>query len=321
MDFLIDSDDCDAPVFINIPKKYTKKAISDICCEKKMTIMLENGIQQYICDKCGKIIKTQENNEISEELNNLDIKIPEYGNKSDKKYKITIKNVLLSDISKVSEKYLITQEQIYKILGDFLMIRGKQIPRAKPRIGLICACIYEETKIPINQLSNIFSINQKYITYGIKTYARELLPFNDITIRGYVNIIFEQIKKLNLNTSLIDRILSHQEIVYDLVEFSILFYIGDGITIKTKVAGIFLYIGIDEKTIITLLDIGKNTIYKFYDLLIVYSNAKSRIDGLYAENFKNRYNQLNEYLKFRKIEIIKFPESGRFLKYKKKYIF
>ena len=71
----------------------------------------------------------------------------------------------------------------------------------------------------------------------------------------------------------------------------------------------------------TLWDMWKNTIYKFYDLLIVYSNAKSRIDGLYAENFKNRYNQLNEYLKFRKIEIIKFPESGRFLKYKKKYIF
>jgi hypothetical protein len=56
---------------------------------------------------------------------------------------------------------------------------------------------------------------------------------------------------------------------------------------------------------------GKNTLYKFYDQLIVYIHAKGRKDKLNKLHFDNRRNEIKRFLKDRNIEIVNIELKGK----------
>lgn len=328
MDLLMFIDETDIPLKVE-KKKYNKIAITDICiCGTKMRATKENGIRKYICDDCGRFITTREtfDNKI-EDFTDLERTTPIYGNKSGELYFKKIKEDLKYEINKITLKFAISQEQIMNIMEKFLTIRAERIPRAKPRKGLICACIYEETKIPQEQLCIIYEIKQKYITDGVKMLAHEILPFNNISIESIIEDIYTNLKLQNANLIIEKILIENKYILIELCKISTIFYIGANTTIKTKFSGAVLYlneakkINIDFEIFIKLINISRNTVLKYYDQLILALHIIKRKDDQYNESIANRRTQLHEYLKYRNINIVDIHFRGKYMKYMKTYVF
>ncbi len=311
---------------IDLPTKSydLDKQQQDICtCGEYMQILENNGAKQYVCNNCGRIINTTEAFDVKEDIIiDLEEKKARYGSKSGDMYMKKVKDEVMTEIKKVAKIYPMTETQISSILKKFLTIRSERIPRAKPRIGLISACIQDEIKLPTEMLSTIFSIPQKHITEGIKTFNKELLPFNTVSIE---NIIVDF---LNLSKQYFNELfwINYTQLIIDLIKVCCGFYIGYDTTIKTKCVGTIWYICQAKKIkmpeeFIKSTKMGKNTLHKFYDQLIVFLHAKGRKDGLYQAHFENRSRELKRFMRDHDLELVNIELKGRYLKFLDLYDF
>ncbi len=310
MDFLSDY------VYEPIQEIQEKKIKTDQCeCGQIMRTLKENGVKKYICDHCGRYINTYETYENCVETSSLETIKPVYGNKSGETYVKKIKEDLMNDLNKITRIYSITEEQILRIIKKFLIVRSEKIPRAKPRIGLICACVYNETKIPTEKLSEIFQIKHKHITEGIKTISREINPFNKVTISASVEEALMLIK--TTLPEILPEVEKVKNILVEIISLSIALYIGVNTTMRTKCGGILHYliqakkIPIKTTDVVLGLKLSKSTIDKFYDQLLIYLHAKARIDLKYQIPFAARREQLLAYFKHRNIEIIALQKKHK----------
>lgn len=296
----------------------------DICvCGEQMQIIDNNGTKQYICYTCGQINYTEEAFDIKlEETIEFEEKRIEYGNKSGENYMRTVREEILLEIKKVSKIIPISEAQSNAAMKNFLIMRSNRIPRARPRKGLISACIINEIKVPIEKISAIFGISQKYITDGIKAFNKHLLPFDKVSIETLVLEFLNNVREF-FDPSFYD---NYKQIIVDFVKICYYYYIGYDTTIKTKCIGIIYYIcQVKDITMpqefINYTGIGKNTLYKFFDKLVVYLHAKSVAGCKYPQNFNYRRLELNRFIESRGLKLIQIQLKGRFLKFLDTYEF
>jgi len=294
----------------------------DICCGVKMFVEISNESKNYLCKICGKYIRFSSIDEISEfnigeENKNI------YGKKSGIKYEESIKNDILKSIDKAKKIDIICDKHKYKIIEIYMCLRGAYINRAQPRTGIILGCISKIAGISKEALSKEFQIGTKYITEGIKFITREIPSLQQNTQDDNIDIEYKKFK-IDIYKDIFN---DNKIIVRELIKLSDAYYIGNNTTIKTKIAAIFIYLSDVKYINITRTDIVKvcfteiNTIYKFYDYLVIYLNASSRIDKLFSENFLNRYIEMRKYFTSRDIPILKIEYKGRFQKYYTVYNF
>ena len=119
---------------------------------------------------------------------------------------------------------------------------------------------------------------------------------------------------------------TYKQIIVDFVKICYYYYIGYDTTIKTKCIGIIYYICQVKdvnmpQEFINYTGIGKNTLYKFFDKLVVYLHAKSVIGCKYPKNFDYRRKELNRFISSRGLKLIQIQLKGRFLKFLDNYEF
>lgn len=310
---------------IIIPKKIDVLVQrKDICaCGEQMQVLDNNGTKQYICYGCGQMINSDEAfDSKTDEPSELEERRAQYGTKSGEIYMKKVREDVMLEIKKVSKVIPMTEEQITVILKKYLTIRAERIPRAKPRIGLISACIQDEIRVPIEKLSAIFGIHQKYITEGMKTFNKELLPFDTVSIESLVRDFIRNVRTFFPESFWLD----HEQNIIDFVKICYYYHIGYDTTIKTKSVGVIWYLHeingaeIPQK-FMDYTGIGKNTLYKFYDKLIVYLHAKSARSGKYPEHFFNRREQLRRFVSDRGIGLLQIEMKGRYAKFLDEYEF
>ena len=269
----------------------------DICCDVKMYSNITEGMETLICQICGKFLKIQEEAG-NRNFDGMERKKIPYGLRSGTAYKLKMKEEIRIFLQKVLDEYQIEEDQIMQIVKAYFTIRESRIPRANPRRGLICACINKIAGIPVDYLSKIYNLNQKYITEGEKAYRRELTPFDDLSIDELIDNIYIRFKLQDA-----PEVCTTKSIVTQIIKLSISYYIASDTTMKTKVSGTinFLietgYFEYDIKKICKTLNIGIMTVYKFYDQLVL---------SLYYhvnENTKFRMEQMRDFLKFSGINI------------------
>ena len=327
MDFSFEPDSEEFTAFLT--PTYIKEAISDVCtCGYKKRLTEYNGIQRYICDGCGRFDDTRESFDAKINISpETEDEITTYGNKSGEGYIKKIKEDIMAEIQKVAKKYTISHEQMMSIMDKYMTIRTEKIPRAKPRIGLICACIYEETKIPQDQIIQIYGIPQKYLTEGIKLYMHELLPFNNISTESLLENMFISMKTCCLVPEAEKVVVSVRPLICEMCKLCSIYYVAHNTTFKTKFAGVIWYlmesgkITLRPEELYRLLDISRNTILKFYDQFLIILHATGRIDGQFSKNFANRRLQLRAYLENRGIKIMPIKLVGKYKKFTNIYKF
>ncbi len=310
-------DDDDIEIIKPIKRIYNTDRLDKCVCGETMQMQDANGTKQYICYFCGLITDTNEAFDIkSEEIVEFEEKRVQYGNKSGEEYMRKVREAIMIEIKKISKVIPISEEQIASAMKNYLTMRAERIPRAKPRIGLISACIQNEIKVPIEKLSAIFGIHQKYITEGIKTFNKELLPFDKVSIETIVLDFLNNTRKF-FNSDFYDL---YKQIIVDFVKICYYYYIGYDTTIKTKCVGIIYYIcQVKDITMptefIEYTGTGKNTLYKFFDKLVVYLHAKSVAGCRYPQHFNFRREQLNRFIESRGLGLLQINLKGRFLKF------
>lgn len=325
MDFLLDDDNDISNMTI---EQFIRPEIIAFeinrCCGKDMIAINHNGIRKYECAECGKYIMTQESfDNKTEIIVNYELPVNTYGSLSGHVYMRKMKDDLKTFMNQLTPHYKLSETQVIKIMESYFAMRNSNIRRAEPRRGVICACIHQITKIPVDYLSKFFNLNQRYITEGQKSYNRKLSPFVNVTVDDMVDEVFKRIEYHKDK-----KICEIRDIIVELVKLSLAYYIAVDTTVKTKVAGILLYlidvgyiVGYDIEFICKILDIGKNTIYKFYDQFIIMLHVTSRVDGMFIENYHWCNKQLRDYFNTRGVPIIDIPTKKRIDKYRAIYIF
>jgi hypothetical protein len=169
------------------------------------------------------------------------------------------------------------------------------------------------------KLAVALKVEIKYVTKGEKLYNTIINPFD---VKDYKIIYCDILKTYGL-------IASRLEIIRNFVLICDGYYVNLTLTNKSKCAGAFWYFiqawglvySIEEVENIT--EVKKNTIFKAFDNIIIYINAK-RIKNpapVAIENFENRYNELRRYLTENKTKIIDIKFEKRFKKYYNYYDF
>lgn len=269
------------------------------CCKKQMNIRLENGIRTFACMECGKFFRSQDTFMVkTNSFDDIDKKVVPYGSRSGAFYKARMKEEVRQILLKTMETYNLSEAHIIKIMDHYFAIRDHRIPRANPRKGLILACVYKIARIPIEYLSKLYGIKQKYITEGLKAYRRDLTPYEDFSLTEMISNTYNRFKIAGM-----PEFEKTEKIVHEIISLSIAFYVAIDTTIKTKVAGAIYFLietgfyKLDMAKVNKALDIGITTVYKFYDQLIVALHSD------YNENIKHRREQLLDYFKHRGITI------------------
>jgi hypothetical protein len=298
-----------------------EEVFNNICHDTPMQIDKVNGTRQYTCVMCGRFIRTTESFDSEKvETQNLEFKEILYGSKSGDIYISKVKEDIGNEIKIISQEFKLSDLEIMNILEDFMKIRSVYIPRAKPRKGIIGAIIFYKTegKVKISDISRLFAIDQCFITRGMGLYLKCMNPFQNKNTEEYVNSIL-----INYPQELLE----YKQIYMDLIDISNALYISREFTIRTKCAGITWLLCKHKGVALSLqllekkLGMVKPTIYKFYDKLVMYANAKRRLNGPDNGGFANRRTQLLRYFEMRGISVPEIHEKGRFAKYYKIYAF
>lgn len=322
MDFLSDDEVSDLtlqqflqPQIVSIEINY--------CCGKNMTILNHNSVCRYECDKCGKYIMSNDSFDNKTEITfEYERPVQVYGLLSGYTYIRKMKEELKMFIQKLSPLYNLNENEMINVMDNYFTFRNANIQRAKPRKGIICACINKTAKIPVDLLSKFFNLDQHYITEGQKIYNRKLTPFSIISIDDFVD---EEFKRAECHNEKIP--LSIRQNIIDIIKLSLEYYIAIDTTIKTKVAGLLLYfseaniVNYDINHICKILDIGKNTIYKFYDQFVISLYSNERADKSFAENRKYCREQMIDYMSVYNIPVIPLPAKKRLDKYREIFVF
>lgn len=293
------------------------------CCGKAMIGKNSCGTRIFECEICNKYITTTESFDSKVEYT-IDYERPNntYGLLSGKAYISKMKNDIKIYIKDIIPRYSLTESQIVEIIDMYFLMRNSNIQRAAPRKGIICACINKVTKIPIDLLSSYFNLNQSHITSGQKKYNIRLTPFALVTVD---DLIDEEFKRIDCNAGTLNNDIKN--IIRDLVKLSLEYYIAIDTTIKTKIAGILLYLydtkmsTYDIDKICKLLNICENTIYKFYDIFMISLHMTGRVDKLYQPNQIWRREQLCAYLEYKSIPIMPIINKKRLDKFRSVYFF
>lgn len=328
MDFLFDEDDTALSIESFIKSNIITMSINQ-CCGHDMRTVNAGGMLRYECD-CGKFINTNEvfNGKVDTTME-FDKPQPIYGMLSGSMYVRKMKEELRTNVQKINPFYKLTDVELSDIIDLYFTMRGAGIQRAAPRQGMICAVIHRITKLPVDYLSKIFDLEQKYITDGEKTVSRQLTPFHNMTVEDLVEQEYKRMAcQLQGAPLVLVELIRVKALVIDIVKLSIGFHIAMDTNVKTKIAGILLYLcdvrfmnleGNDAVAV--LLSIGKNTIYKFYDQFVIMLHVMGRTDGRYVENFTNCRTELRAYLAEHGIPVVTLPDKKRLLKYRTELIF
>lgn len=292
-------------------------------CGDKYIITEYNGIKRYVCDKCGIFINTQEDFNITEDTTiEYEEKRVKYGNKSGESYIRKMKDDIIRIMGVVINAYNLSDEIVNNTLNIYLDMRAKIILRGKPRRGFIAAILHSTVNIPSKSLSQLFGIDSKYISSGIKMYKRELKPYFKRSLKELVTNEFGYIMP-SLPPEFSKE---YGSIIIDFCIICYSYYIGINTTIRTKCLGIIKYI-IEAKVLTMPLTTQKflsscdTTINKFYDLLIIYLFAIKPKDQEATIGFTNRREQLRDFLNHHDIPLIQIQLRGRFKKALQSYEF
>lgn len=296
----------------------TENVAIDVCCDKKMQITKDNSIKRLICMSCGRYRDTTDTFEVvKENVENLKFTEEIYGFKSGETYIAKIKNDLFQHIRKATKTCSLKEAEVMEIMDVILKFREELIPRGKRRIGLIAATVHYKTGISKEKLCIIYDIEESYITQGIKLYAKIMAPYEKKTIEDFVDAAIKDYPPV-----LKDR----RETFLELIKLSRALYISNDLTFKTKCAGIAMLLSVVEPVSVVNLPVavgvGKGTICKFYDQIVVYLNAvDTRPQLVDPARFQNRRIQLIRYFKRKNWSLIPMERRGRFAKYFLEYEF
>lgn len=295
-------------------------SFSNICCDNKMKMINENGNKTFICIICGKYIETSESfNNINEFEKKISNEKKKYGLSNEKVNKSLISNLL----SKIQINFQISESAIINIIKNYNDLRARQIFRGKKKDAIIIMCIVKNTSIPVNTLTSIFNVKQRHLTDAHKLIQYELAPFDNTSIKEYCDGLFKELIHLKIYLNLEPNI---YQFIIKLMVISVVYYIGHDRRLGTLFYSIIYYlqntgdIKYDCDLIFKAVHIQKNTIYKYYDMLLIYLNCKEMVGGT-TENFIYRHMQLVEFFTEEKIKILPLYNESRLEKYKKIYVF